>query len=374
MLVGRYRDEIAETAGGRRRPARGDDREAGVSVGFGIVGSGLMAGVYANALKDDTRNTRFVGVTVGSRAPGLAEKYGVEHIPTFEAMLERKDVDAVVLATPHSAHLPEALAAAKAGKHIFLEKPMGLSVAECRQMIEAAGDANVRITVGQVTRRMQASRVARRMIDQGELGDIRMLQTWRGQAGGTGLGADHWAANRSEGGSFLDWGSHGCDVVRWYAGAEPVLAFAQTTEYDPANQWQSSTMAQFTFANGVMGHIWMTYELPHAALGTRARYLVIGSKAILDIAAYGLVMRSREDGGWDEVYRADDFKGKDAGWGYPSRYMRDAFARQVQDLTNAIADGTPMEVSAEDGLRAVEMVEAATRSSETGQAVRLPLA
>jgi predicted dehydrogenase len=73
------------------------------------------------------------------------------------------------------------------------------------------------------------------------------------------------------------------------------------------------------------------------------------------------------------VDHSDDFHGPDAGWGYPSRYMRQAFARQVQDLTDAIADGSPMEVSAEDGLRAVEMVEAATRSAGTGHAVRLPL-
>jgi predicted dehydrogenase len=344
-----------------------------VSVGFGIVGSGLMAGVYANALTDDTTKTRFVGVTVGTRASGLAAKYGVEHIATFEEMLARPEVDAVILATPHSAHLPETLAAARAGKHIFLEKPMGLNTAECRQMIDAAQAAKVQFTVGQVTRRMEASRVARSMIDSGEVGDIRMLQTWRGQANGTGLPADHWAADPKEGGAFLDWGSHGCDIVRWYAGAEPTLAFGLQTEYDTANQPQSSTMVQFTFANGVMGHIWMTYELPQAALGTRARYVVIGSKAILDIAAYGQVKRSREDGGWDVVYQSEDFHGPDAGWGYPSAYMRQAFARQVQDLTNAIAGGTPMEVSAEDGLKAVEMVEAATRSAKTGQSVRLPL-
>ena len=96
-------------------------------------------------------------------------------------------------------------------------------------------------------------------------------------------------------------------------------------------------------------------------------------KAILDIAAYGQVKKSREDGGWDVVYQSDDFPGADGGWGYPSQYMRAAFARQVQDLTDAIADGKPMEVSAEDGLRAVEMVEAVTRSAKTGQAVRLPL-
>ncbi len=345
-----------------------------MSVGFGIVGSGLMAGVYANALTDDTKNTRFVGVTLGKRAPGLAEKYGVEHIATFEDMLARPDIDAVVIATPHSAHLSETLAAARAGKHIFLEKPMALNVADCRRMIEATTAAGVKVTVGQVTRRMEASQVARRMIDSGEIGDVRMIQTWRGQSGGTGLGADHWASDPvKEGGAFLDWGSHGCDVVRWYAGAEPTVAFGQQTEYDPGNQLQSSMMVQFTFANGVMGHIWMTYELPHAALGTRARYVVIGSKAILDIAAYGQVKRSREDGGWDVVYQSDDFHGPDAGWGYPSRYMRQGFARQVQDLTNAIADGTQMEVSAEDGLKAVEMVQAATSSAETGESVRMPL-
>jgi predicted dehydrogenase len=344
-----------------------------VSVGYGIVGSGLMAGVYANALQEDTKNTRFVGVAVGKRAPGLAQKYGVEHIASFEDMLARPDVDAVVLATPHSAHLPETLAAAKAGKHIFLEKPMGLDTAECRRMIDAANAAGVQMTVGQVTRRMEAPRLAKQMVDAGEIGDVRMIQTWRGQAGGTGLGGDHWAADRGEGGAFLDWGPHGCDITRWFSGSEPVLAFGQMTEFDPANQWQSSTMAQFTFANGAMAHVWMTYELPQAALGTRARYLIVGSKGILDIAAYGQIKRSRDDGGWDVAHQSDDFKGADAGWGYPSPYMRQAFARQVQDHANAIANGTPMEVSADDGHRAVQMVEAATRSAQTGEAVRLPL-
>jgi len=344
-----------------------------MSVRFGIVGSGLMAGVFANALKDDTRNTRLVGVTVGKRAPGVAAQYGIEHIPTFEAMLARPDIDVVILATPHSAHLPETLAAAKAGKHIFLEKPMGLTTAECRQMIAAATAAGVKMTVGHVTRRMEAPLVARRMIDRGEIGEVRMVQTWRGMTGGLPFPEGAWAKDPKEGGPFLDWGSHGCDVTRWYAGAEPVIAFGQFARFDPKETLQPSAMVQFTFANGVIGHIWMTYELPHAALGTRARYVVIGSKAILDIAAYGQVKRSREDGGWDVVYQSDDFHGGDAGWGYPSKYMRQAFARQVQDLTDAVAQGTPLEVSADDGLRAVEMVEAATRSAATGESVRLPL-
>jgi predicted dehydrogenase len=343
-----------------------------MSVGFGIVGSGLMAGVYANALADDTQNTRFVGVAMGSRAPGLAAQYGVEHIESFEAMLARPEIDAVILATPHSVHLPETLAAAKAGKHVFVEKPMGLDPAECHAMIDACESAGVLLTVGHVTRRMEAARVARRMIDAGEIGDVRMIEAWRGLAGGFVLVDGTWAADPKEGSPFLDWGSHGCDIVRWFAGSEPVLAFGQDAKYDGSQAFWATTMAQFTFANGVLGQVWMTYELPHAALGTRARYLVVGSKGILDIAAYGQVKRSRVDGGWDVVYQSPDFEGPDAGWGYPSRYMRDAFARQVQDLADAIAGGSALEVSANDGLRAVEMADAATRSAASGESVRLP--
>ena len=344
-----------------------------MSVGFGIVGSGLMAGVYANALADDTRDTRFVGVAVGSRAASLAAQYGVEHLSSFESMLSRPDIDAVILATPHSVHLPETLAAARAGKHVFTEKPMGLDPAECRAMIAACRDARVLLTVGQVTRRMEAVRVAHAMVEAGEIGEVRMIESWRGLAGGWHLPEGSWALDPKEGSPFLDWGSHGSDIVRWFAGAEPVLAFGQDARFDAdAGVW-ATTMAQFTFANGVLAQIWMTYELPHASLGTRARYFIVGSKAILDIAAYGQVKRSRADGGWDVVYESPDFHGPDVGWGYPSRYMRDAFARQVQDLADAIATGSALEVSAQDGLRAVEMADAVGRSAVRGETVRMPL-
>ena len=344
-----------------------------MSVGIGIVGSGLMAGVYANALADDTRNTRFVGVAVGSRAPALAAKHGVEHIGSFEEMLARPDIDAVVLATPHSAHLPETLAAAAAGKHIFLEKPMALSKAECRTMIEACRAAGVVLTVGQVTRRMEAPRVARAMIDSGEIGDIRMIEVWRGLGGGLAeMLAGSWALDPREGGPFLDWGSHGCDIVRWYAGGEPTLAFGLTKGFDPKTPLDETAMAQFSFDNGVIAHIWMTYELPHTVLGARARYILIGSKAVLDLHAYGLLRKSTPDG-WETVYQSPDWVDADAGWGYPSPYMRDGFARQVQDFADAIRNGREPEVTGEDGLRAVEMVQAVQRSAATGETVRLPL-
>jgi predicted dehydrogenase len=254
---------------------------------------------------------------------------------------------------------------------VFLEKPMALTTDECRQIIEACRTAGVLLTVGQVTRRLEAPMVARRMIDDGAVGAVRMIQVWRALAGGLPFPAGAWPLDPKEGGPFLDWGAHGCDIVRWYAGAEATTAFGHSARYDPSAQVEPSAMVQFTFGNGVMAHVWMSYEVPHAILGGRARYLVVGSRATLEVHAYGQVNRSREDG-WETVYQSADWVSPDAPWGYPSRYIREGFARQVQEFGDAIAGGATLTVTGEDGLRAVAMAEAAMRSATTGQAVSLP--
>src|SRR5437879_776433 len=163
---------------------------------------------------------------------------------------------------------------------------MALDKAECRTMIDACHEAGVRLTVGKITRRLGAPLEARRRIDAGEIGDVRMIQVWRALAGGLQLPVGSWALDPKEGGALLDWGSHGCDIVRWYAGAEPVMAYAQFARYDPAEPLPPTAFVQFSFANGVLAHIWMTHELPHAIMGGRAKYIVIGSKAILEVNAY----------------------------------------------------------------------------------------
>ena len=84
-------------------------------------------------------------------------------------------------------------------------------------------------------------------------------------------------------------------------------------------------------------------------------------------------LSASEEAGWRTVYESPDWVDPDAGWGYPSPYMRQAFARQVQDFTDSIVGGRSPEVTGEDGLRAVEMVQAVQLSAKTGQAVRLPL-
>lgn len=341
-----------------------------MTLGIGLIGTGLMGGVYADALEGD-EEARLVAVTGGRRAAEFAEQRSTSHVASLEDLLRTPEVGAVIVATPHSVHLEQTLAAAAAGRHVLLEKPMALDVAQCRRMVEACDRAGVVLSLGHITRWMDAARMVRRMIDDGEVGDVRMVHAVRALAGGLPYGADSWASDPSEGGPLLDWGSHGCDILRWFAGAEAETVFGQVATFGEGVGDMANAVAHITFANGVLGHLLMTHELPHAALGARTRYLVIGSHAMLELSAYGQVRRSRADGAWDLIYRSDDFVDEDAAWGYPNDYLHAAFRRQVGDFVRAVVDRQAPSITGEDGLRAVELVEAILRSARSGQVVRL---
>ena len=96
-----------------------------------------MDHTYAECLAKHVPNARLVAVAVGSRAPGLAADYGVPAEASAAALLARPDVDAVIIATPHSTHAALTAQAAAAGKHVYIEKPMAVTVAECDAMIDA---------------------------------------------------------------------------------------------------------------------------------------------------------------------------------------------------------------------------------------------
>src|SRR3569833_3314920 len=104
---------------------------------IGILGSGYMGRTHAECITKHMTRSRLVAVAGGRRAPALASDYGVEFAPDFAALLARPDIDAVLIATPHADHCPQVVTAARAGKHVLVEKPMATSVADCTTMIEA---------------------------------------------------------------------------------------------------------------------------------------------------------------------------------------------------------------------------------------------
>src|SRR5262249_12995075 len=111
---------------------------AGMTIGIGVLGSGFMGHTWAEVAANHAQGTQLVAVAGGRRAAGLAQEYGIPEEPSFEALLERGDVDAVAITTPPDGHRDQVVQAAKAGKHILVEKPMAITAAEARDMVAAA--------------------------------------------------------------------------------------------------------------------------------------------------------------------------------------------------------------------------------------------
>jgi predicted dehydrogenase len=346
-----------------------------MTVGFGVIGSGHMGSVYAAALAGAAPGAapvaRLVAVAGGSRAAGLGAAHGVPAV-AVEALLERPDVDAVVIATPHSTHLPLAASAAAAGKHVFLEKPMARTVAECDAIIAACEQADVLLTVGKVSRWFEASRVGHDLVRSGAVGAVRMIQGWRLRADIRLeiAGDKSWTHDPAEGSAFLDWGTHGADLLRWFSGAEPELAHGMFTSFRAGQTVHASGMAQYRFAGPVLTHLWMSYEVA-ATLGARTRYLIAGDDATLEVHPFGRVALHR---GTETrvVFERPGFGGPDAPADERLPYFSDAFRDQVLQFASAVSGQEVLSVTGQDGRVAVAMVEAAERSSIDGTAVPIP--
>ncbi len=340
-----------------------------MTVRFGMIGAGQMAHIHAVAIAEqEPGEARLVAVTSGTRAPALAAEFGAQAEPSIEALLNRQDIDAVVIATPHTAHLPNVLAAAAAGKHILLEKPMALDVDECRQMIAACDKAGVYLSLAKISRWLEALRVGHDLVADGAAGEPIAIHVHRLFPGYPNTG---WPLDPREGGAWLDWGSHGCDVARWYAGREPELVIARFASRR-TDMPDLTGMVTFEFPGALLAHLFMSYEIPGTAATERAHYTLIGTEAVIDVHAYGAVDVLRGDKR-EPVYRDVRFTDANTTWDEHAPYFRRGFADQVRDLVEAVRDSRPPTIDGNDGLIAVAMATGAIRSWRENSVVRFPL-
>lgn len=338
-----------------------------MSIGFGLLGSGFMNHTYAECLAKHVPNAHLVAVAMGSRAASLAAEYGVAAEPSAEALLGRPDVDAVIIATPHSTHRPLTVLAAAAGKHVYVEKPMAVTVDDCDAMIEACETAQVALTVNKITRFRASPVAAKRLIDGGAIGGVRMIRVTSSVVGY--LPDEHgWVKDPGEGGAWLDMGVHLFDALRWFTGSEVEVVFARIRDFGGIDHLRRSGMAEIEMRNGVIAQVMISFEMPAPGIGSQSQWTFIGATGIVNADSYGKVRLGTSDG-WSDIHEMPSF---DLNADVYSPVRLEAFAAQVADFAGSIRDRRPPAVSGRDGRAAVEVVEAAARSSQSGEAVRLP--
>ncbi len=223
-----------------------------------IIGMGTWGQNLVNSVQGKSELIQFVaGAT---RTPARAEEFSRRHgIPveaSFESVLADPSVDAVVLATPHSMHTEQIIAAARAGKHVFTEKPLGLTAEESAAAVRACAEHKVTLAVGYNWRFQPALQEIKRMLADGRLGKLLHIE---GNFCGPSVyrfGRDHWRQNPDEGpgGGMTGRGVHVVDAMLYLAGAIDSV-YAQSLRLAQDFGIDDTTSMLFRFKSGPSGYL-----------------------------------------------------------------------------------------------------------------------
>jgi len=238
------------------------------ALGLGIIGTGWVAQAHAENWRV-LDEAQVVGVC--SRRQDRAEAFRRAHAPEarayddLAAMLADGDVHVVAVCTPHAAHPSQTIAAAKAGKHVVIEKPVALDRASLREMIDAVHAAGVLTSVCFELHWMGSIRLARTMVERGELGSLFYGEASYHHGIGDSSGQFAWGHHTREGGRGAFWtaGCHALDALIHIVGqpVEQVVAASHTSpgnrfgyEYDP------NAVTLLRFRDGMLGKVGVSIE------------------------------------------------------------------------------------------------------------------
>jgi len=218
---------------------------------IGIIGAGDYGAQHARALQaiDDARIVAASRTNAEALAQFTAE-FGCQGFTDYHALLAQPDIDTVVIATPHHQHTPIALAAAQAGKHILLEKPMAPTLAECDQILAAALAAGVRLMVGHTNRFASTYRIAKALIESGDMGRV-VMGTAAMQKFWFEPNRRDWHLDRTSGGGvWMTVGIHPLDRLIWLIDSPVETVSARFGTYFHEMQADDTGMVFLRHANG----------------------------------------------------------------------------------------------------------------------------
>jgi predicted dehydrogenase len=293
-----------------------------------------------------------------ARATAVAEPYRARALTDWRDLLDL-ELDILVVALPHHLHLEPAEAAAAAGVHLMMEKPIANTLEEGRRIVAACERAGVQLTIGFVHRFREELQVARRWLDEGAIGTPTMArETMGGRARPDRPG---WLQHKhSAGGGVLMYGAiHGVDRLRWLLASEVAEVTAHTRRFDPRAEVEQGVAALLRFDSGAVATL-SSGAPPYPALPGWETDLY-GSEGQLRILTRAWAELS-SDRRQERVDTAD----------IERRTPHYNFARQAEAFVTAIREQRPPAVSAEDGLKALEVALGIYRSAEAGTTVALP--
>lgn len=341
---------------------------------FGITGSGYMGRTHAEAIVKRSDLAELVAVWGGTRAPGFASRFGIALESSAEALARRRDIDAVVITTPHHCHVKEALLALEAGKHVLIEKPMATTVEDCDRILEAADRRGLTIGIGYTGRFRVNPPRARELVGGGAIGRVLTMHFSffedLAPAGNFGETKLTWLSAPESVGYILDGLPHGIDLMRWFTGAEITAAAGFCRNFIPNRPVEDTDVGVLEFSNGAIGSVNTTCALVGPYPRERARLSIVGSEGSLDLDPIGELRLSNRKDGWKLISTQPELGFDDPEMAFREPRML-AYYAQIESFIGGI-QGRPMQCgNGLDGRAGVAVPLALMRSSREKRMILL---
>lgn len=345
--------------------------------GFGIIGCGMIANFHAKAIQSCPGAT-LVGCydVFPQSAKKLAETYGCKAYESLDEMLSNPDIQIVTVGTPSGAHLDPAVAAARAGKHVIVEKPLEITLERCDAIIKACRESGVKLATVFPSRFHDSSIQLKNAIHAGRFGKLTVGDAyvkWYRTQGYYDGGAWRGTWKMDGGGALMNQAIHSVDLLTWLMG--PVVEISAMTGClcHERIEVEDTAVAALKFQNGALGVI----------EGSTAVYPGYLKKIEIHGNGGSACMEEEDIIRWDFSEPADgdaelleamkNRKSTGGGAADPAAIGFHGHAKLFLDMIHAIETGTEPSINGEEGRRSVEIILAIYKAAETGCAVSLPL-
>jgi predicted dehydrogenase len=346
-----------------------------MTIGFGIIGCGMIARFHARAIAE-IRGAKLVACH--NRTLEKAEKFATEFAcfpyDDLEAMLARPDIDVVTICTPSGAHLEPGVMAARAGKHLLVEKPLEVTLKRCDALIAACDRAKVRLGTIFPSRFHQSAQLLKQAIGKERFGRITLADAyvkWYRTQQYYDSGAWRGTWKLDGGGALMNQAIHSVDLLLWLMGPVSEVSAKVATLAHERIEVEDVATASLRFANGALGVI----EATTAAFpGSLKKIEIAGTHgtAILEeesIIRWTFAKETAKDRKLAEALLNNTKTG--GGASDPAAIGHAAHRELFKDFLKGLASGKPSMTEGAEGRRSVELIVAIYQAAKTGRTIKL---
>lgn len=336
----------------------------------GVIGCGRIAQVRHLPEYADNRNAVITGVydLNQGRAQEIAGRYGAKAYKTYEELLENPEIDAVSVCVANDAHAEISIAALRAGKHVLCEKPMAVTLEQCEEMAETAKKCKKHLMIGHNQRLAPSHARAKRLIDQGAIGEMLTFKTSFAHCGPETWTVDSkkvwfFDKDKSAFGAMADLGIHKTDLIQFLTGQRITEVEAVITTLDKKDDTGSlirvddNAICIYRMENGIVGTMTASWTCYGKEENATILYGTEGVMRIYDDPDFSIIVEKRD--GTRELYQVDQIQTNE----------RQTKSGVIDLWIDCLVNDREPEISGEEALNAMKAVFAALESSKTGKRV-----